>query len=260
MDSILEKIIAYKKTEVEQQKKLVPLNTLLLQKRKRSYYSLKERLSEPQSSGIIAEFKRRSPSKNWINQKASAPEIVKAYENAGAAGLSILTDTHFFGGSMNDLILAAPLVESPVLRKDFIIDEYQLVEAEKNGADVILLIAACLLPEQVLHLAKAAKALQLEVLLEIHHQQELKYITEEVDLVGINNRNLHTFATSLETSAELSPFVPDRCLKISESGISSALDINYLRHFGFKGFLMGEQFMKSPQPGLALKQFINEIS
>ncbi|MGE4289582.1 MAG: indole-3-glycerol phosphate synthase TrpC [Salinivirgaceae bacterium] len=260
MDSILEKIIAHKKNEVEQQKKLIPLNTLLLQTRKRPHYSLKERLSDPRSSGIIAEFKRRSPSKNWINQQASARETVKAYEDAGAAGLSILTDTRFFGGSMHDLIQTAPCVETPVLRKDFMIDEYQIVEAQKNGADVILLIAACLLPEEVLHLAKTAKELQLEVLLEIHHQQELKYITEEVDLVGINNRNLHTFATSLETSAELSPFIPDRCLKISESGISSALDINYLRHFGFKGFLMGEQFMKSAQPGLALKQFINEIS
>lgn len=259
MPTILEDIIKYKKQEVAEQKKMVSVNTLLLQTRHRPHFSLKENLLKENSSGIIAEFKRRSPSKDWINKNANPKEIVPAYENAGAAGLSILTDTRFFGGSMQDLLVASSLVQTPILRKEFIVDEYQVIEAAKNGADAILLIAACLTPQEVLHFAQVAKDQQLEVLLEIHNQQELRHITEDVDLVGVNNRNLHTFKTSLVTSAELSPMIPDRCVKISESGIASALDIAYLQHFGFRGFLIGESFMKTNNPGQALQQFIKEM-
>jgi indole-3-glycerol phosphate synthase len=259
MQTILEQIIAHKKQEVANQKKRVSLNTMLLQIRKRPYFSLKESLIQADSSGIIAEFKRRSPSKDWINKDAKAHEIVPNYEKAGAAGLSILTDSHFFGGSMDDVLKAGALVKTPILRKEFIVDEYQIIEAAKNGADAILLIAACLSAGEVLHFAQVAKEQQLEVLLEIHNQQELRHITENVDLVGVNNRNLHTFKTSLETSTELCPLIPDRCVKISESGIASALDVAYLKHFGFQGFLIGESFMKTTNPGLALKKFIEEI-
>jgi indole-3-glycerol phosphate synthase len=220
---------------------------------------LKKSLTEEHSSGIIAEFNRKSPSKDWINQSAKSELIVPAYQKAGASGVSILTDSHFFGGSLNDLLAAAPLVDMPILRKEFMVDEYQIIEAAKAGADLILLIAACLEPEQVLHLAKTAHENGLEVLLEIHNQKELRHITDEVDLVGVNNRDLHTFKTTLETSAELSPFIPDRCVKISESGIGSALDISYLKHFGYRGFLIGESFMKTSDPGKACNQFINEI-
>jgi indole-3-glycerol phosphate synthase len=259
MATILDTIIAHKKEEVAAQKKQVTLNDLLKQERKRTFYSLKKSLTETHSSGIIAEFKRKSPSKDWINQQARPELIVPAYQKAGASGVSILTDSHFFGGSLSDLTAAAVLVEMPILRKEFIVDEYQIIEAAKAGADLILLIAACLEPEQVLHLAKVAHENGLEVLLEIHNQKELRHITEEVDLVGVNNRDLHTFKTSLETSVELSPFIPDRCIKISESGLTSALDINYLRHFGFRGFLIGESFMKTADPGNACSRFINEI-
>jgi indole-3-glycerol phosphate synthase len=259
MATILDTIIAHKKEEVAANKKLVTLNTLLQQERKRPFYSLKKSLTNRHSSGIIAEFKRKSPSKDWINQQANPERIVPAYQKAGASGVSILTDSRFFGGSLGDLRAAAPMVEMPILRKEFVVDEYQIIETAKAGADLILLIAACLEPEMVLHLAKVAHENGLEVLLEIHNQKELRHITEEVDLVGVNNRDLHTFKISLETSVELSPFIPDRCVKISESGIGSALDINYLKHFGYRGFLIGESFMKTSDPGVACKKFITDL-
>lgn len=259
MATILDTIIAHKIDEVNAQKKQVTINALLQQERKRSHYSLKENLTQPHASGIIAEFKRKSPSKGWINQSAQPEIIVPAYGKAGASGVSILTDSNFFGGTLIDLVAAAPRVEIPILRKEFIVDEYQIIEAAKAGADLILLIAACLKPEQVLQFAKTAHEHGLEVLLEIHNQKELRHITEEVDLVGVNNRDLHTFNISLETSVELSPFIPDHCIKISESGINSALDISYLKHFGFQGFLIGESFMKTTDPGTSCKHFINEI-
>lgn len=260
MPTILEKIIEHKKVEVAQQKQTLPLVDLFKIKRERPVYSLKESLTKPGSSGIIAEFKRKSPSKGWINEKAEPLKIVPSYEKAGTAGLSILTDSHFFGGTLDDIQAVIHSVSTPILRKEFIVDEYQILEAHRIGADAILLIAACLEPAQVLTFAKMAKDLGLEVLLEIHNQQELRHITEEVDLVGVNNRNLHTFEISLETSVELSPFIPDRCVKISESGLSSTLDIAYLKHFGFRGFLMGETFMKTQNPGMACQKFIDELN
>lgn len=259
MSTILNKIIERKKVEVEDQKKIVSLNELLNKKRERKSYSLKQNLLKPGASGIIAEFKRKSPSKSWIYKNAISTEIVPAYEEAGASGSSILTDNYFFGGTPNDLIEAAKLVTIPILRKDFMIDEYQIIEASKMGADVILLIAACLSPQRVSELAKIAKENKLEVLLEIHNHKELEHICNEITLVGVNNRNLHTFTTSLETSVELSSNIPDAFIKISESGIRSGNDIQYLMSKGFKGFLVGESFMKTDKPGIACNEFIKSI-
>lgn len=259
MTTILETIIAHKKVEVESQKKLVSFKELEQMERLRPTYSLKENLLKPEASGIIAEFKRKSPSKDWINKTAKSIDIVPAYERARASGSSILTDLNFFGGTQNDVIDAAKLVQLPILRKDFIIDEYQIIEASKMGADVILLIAACLSTNRVKELAKVARNNNLEVLLEIHNQQELKHICDDITLIGVNNRNLHTFTTRLETSVELAKFIPNNFVKISESGIKTAEDINYLKAHGFKGFLIGESFMKTDNPGLACKNFIDTL-
>ncbi|MBI9067864.1 MAG: indole-3-glycerol phosphate synthase TrpC [Salinivirgaceae bacterium] len=259
MSTILDTILAKKKRELVEIKKLVPIETLQRIQRKRKHFSLKDSLLKGNSSGIIAEFKRKSPSKDWINKDAKTTEIVPLYEKYGAAGSSILTDTPFFGGSITDLIKAGELVNIPILRKDFIIDEYQIIEAAKFGADAILLIAACLSCEKVKALAKTAKENHLEVLLEIHNEQELAHICDDVTLVGVNNRNLKTFKTSLETSIELSNKIPDQFIKISESGISSAEDIKLLQTYGFKGFLVGESFMKTSDPGKACMDFIHNL-
>jgi indole-3-glycerol phosphate synthase len=259
MATILDKIIEHKKLEVEHQKRQVPVSELLLQERVREHYSLKQNLSKEGAGGIIAEFKRKSPSKGWINQQAISTEIVPGYEKAGVSGSSILTDFEFFGGTKTDLVEAGKFVQIPLLRKDFIVDEYQIIEASKMGADVILLIAACLSPARVTELAAVAREFNLEVLLEIHNEKELKHICEDVTLVGVNNRNLHTFATSIETSVQLSDQIPDRYIKISESGIATSNDIQYLRNYGFKGFLIGESFMKTSNPGDACKTFIDSI-
>lgn len=259
MATILDKIIEHKFIEVAEQKKKVPLAELLKKERSRDHYSLKSNLLKARASGIIAEFKRRSPSKDWINKEAVSANIIPGYEKAGASGSSILTDLYYFGGTVNDILTAAPLVSLPILRKDFMVDEYQIIEANKMGADVILLIAANLSPQRVKELAKTAKEFQLEVLLEIHNEQELDHICDEVTLVGVNNRNLHTFVTSLETSVNLSTLIPDSFIKISESGIRNAEDIKYLRTYGYKGFLIGESFMKTDNPGKACQEFISQL-
>lgn len=259
MKTILDKIIANKLIEVDAQKKTLPLSELLSKKRERLSFSLKERLLQENASGIIAEFKRRSPSKNWINKNAISAEIVPEYAKAGASGLSILTDTEFFGGNTFDITSITDNTQLPILRKEFIIDEYQIIEANKMGADVILLIASCLSPKKVKQLAKTAKENNLEILLEIHNKQELEHICDDITMVGVNNRNLHTFETSLENSVELSSLIPEKFIKISESGIRNADDILYLRSFGFKGFLIGESFMKTKEPGLSCKQFIDKL-
>lgn len=259
MKTILDKIIEYKKKEVEGQKKLVPLEALLKQERQSPYYSLKANLLNENTSGVIAEFKRRSPSKDWINKEAISTDIVPGYESAGASGSSILTDFKSFGGKVEDILSVRPKVKLPILRKEFIVDEYQIIEANKMGADVILLIAACLSPERVKQLAKTARDYKLEVLLEIHNEEELKHICDNVTMVGVNNRNLHTFETSLENSVKLSSLIPDRFIKISESGIRNADDISYLKKYGFKGFLIGESFMKTDNPAEACKIFIKKL-
>ena len=259
--NILEKIIAQKRIEVDQRKKQTSLVDLQHGPfYKAETFSLKASLLDETKTGIIAEFKRQSPSKGIINGSASVEEITQAYTTYGASGISVLTDEEFFGGTLADLQKAAIVNKIPLLRKDFMIDEYQLHEAKAFGASVILLIAACLSVAEVKNLAVAAKNLNLEVLLEIHNQQELEHICDEVDLVGVNNRDLKTFDVSLERSAALSELIPSNKLKISESGIHTIDDIKYLQGFGFNGFLIGENFMKQENPGAAFRLFAEELT
>ena len=221
--------------------------------------SMKRALAQS-STGIIAEFKRKSPSKGWINKDASPEEVTAAYAANGASALSILTDTPFFGGSLKDLRDARPGVNIPILRKDFIIDEYQLYQAKIVGADAILLIAAALEKEECAFLAGKAHELGLEVLLEIHSEKELEYVNSTIDMVGVNNRNLGTFVTDIENSFRLASALPKDTLLVSESGISSPDTVKRLRQAGFRGFLIGENFMKTDNPGKALGEFIKQLN
>jgi indole-3-glycerol phosphate synthase len=259
--NILEKIVETKKAEVAQQKKVMPVAQLKkFPGYQRKCNSLKATLLKHNSSGIIAEFKQQSPSKGEINFKAKVEEVTRGYADAGAAGLSVLTDYEYFGGTLANLAKAREVnPKIPILRKDFMIDTYQIVEAKAFGADVILLIAACLEKKQAETLAKKAKSLGMEVLMELHHAEELKMINDFVDLVGVNNRNLKTFEVDVETSVELAGQIPDRFLKISESGLAGVETIHYLRKYGFKGFLIGETFMKTDNPGEACKKLISEL-
>ena len=258
--NILDKIIAQKRIEVEQRKKEVSITDLVRGPfYKSETYSLKHSLLDEAKTGIISEFKRKSPSKGIINADASVEEVTLSYAANGASGISVLTDEEFFGGSLLDLQKAAIINKIPLLRKDFMIDEYQLHEAKAYGASVILLIAACLTKEEVKSLATAAKNLSLEVLLEVHNEEELEQITDEVDLVGVNNRNLKTFEVSLEQSARLSDLIPSGKIKIAESGIHKIEDIQYLKGFGYKGFLIGENFMKQQNPAEAFKNFAEQL-
>jgi indole-3-glycerol phosphate synthase len=258
--NILETIIAQKRIEVEQRKRQHSIADL---ERgpfyKSETYSLKQALVDETKTGIIAEFKRKSPSKGIINDRASVEEVSLGYATNGASGISILTDEEFFGGTLADLQKAAIINKVPLLRKDFMIDEYQLHESKAFGASVILLIAACLSIEEVKNLAGTAKDLGLEVLLEVHNEQELKHICDEVDLVGVNNRDLKTFKVNLEQSAQLSELIPAGKIKISESGIHTVEDILYLESFGYRGFLIGENFMKQEDPGEAFKIFAEQL-
>ncbi len=257
--NILEKIIAYKREEVAKrkaQRSIGELKASVYYNRKT--FSLKQFLLDENKTGIIAEFKRKSPSKGIINGSADVVKITKAYTEYGASCLSVLTDEEFFGGKDTDL-LAARVNAIPILRKDFIIDEYQVAEAKALGADVILLIAACMTPERARELAVFARSLQLEVLLEIHDENELQHICNEVHLVGVNNRNLKTFAVDINTSIDLARKIPADKIKIAESGISNFETIGLLRQHGFNGFLIGENFMKTPDPGLAFKQFVKHL-
>ncbi len=260
--NILDKIIAHKRTEVEAAKAKVSLEQL--EKAPlftRQTLSLKNALKAEGASGIISEFKRKSPSKGIINDRLLPEIVTKGYVEAGANGLSVLTDTAFFGGTFDDFAKArAANPYTPMLRKDFMIDEYQLWEAKAIGADVILLIAANLTPAEVRHLGQKAKSLGLEVLLEVHNQEELEQsICEYVDMVGVNNRNLKTFVTSIETSLELAQLIPNDFVKISESGLKNAETIQQLRRVGYQGFLIGESFMTTDDPGFALKNLIDKF-
>ena len=259
--NILDKIIATKKREVEHQKLIVSeteLEKYPLFGRKCN--SLKYNLLSVGASGIIAEFKQKSPSKGEINYKAKVEEVTKAYVNAGASGLSVLTDYEYFGGTLADLAKTRETnPDIPILRKDFIIDSYQITEAKAYGADVILLIAACLEKSQALFLAKKAKDLGLDVLMEIHNKSELEIINDYVDIVGVNNRNLKTFQVDIETSVQLAKLIPEIFVKISESGLSGSVEIGYLKRHGFKGFLIGETFMKTVNPGETCKNFISGL-
>ena len=210
-------------------------------------------------SGIIAEFKRKSPSKGWFRADADPVEIVAGYAAAGASAVSVLTDREYFGGSLDDLRIARSVANTPLLRKDFIIDPYQICEARIAGADVVLLIAAALTSEQCTELAAFARSLALEVLLELHNESELGHINEYVNVVGINNRDLTTFVTDTDVSVRMASLIPDEFVKISESGISDPQTVKELQKAGYKGFLMGENFMKHKNPSQVLKIFIEAL-
>lgn len=259
--SILSQIIETKKKEVSQQKDRVPVASLEKYPLfRRQGNSLKTALQKENSTGIIAEFKQKSPSKGDINFRVQVDEVTKSYVEAGAAGLSVLTDFEFFGGTLANLTKARDAnPETPILRKDFIIDSYQVMETKAYGADVILLIAACLEKEQAENLAKKAKTLGMEVLMEVHNAEELEKINNFVDIVGVNNRDLKTFKLDVETSVQLANDIPGQFLKISESGISEAETIHYLKKHGFQGFLIGETFMRTNNPGETCRKLIAEL-
>ncbi|MBS1557482.1 MAG: indole-3-glycerol phosphate synthase TrpC [Bacteroidetes bacterium] len=256
--NILEKIIEHKKQEVGERKKRISIKQL---EQNRYFFSqpfsFKKSIQDKDRFGIIAEFKRKSPSKGVINDVADVAQVTTGYVQAGASALSILTDATFFGGCHEDLVTARKLNQCPILRKDFIIDEYQIVEAKSIGADAILLIAAILKPEQIKYLSDFAHSFGLEVLLEVHSFKELyPEVFSSVDLIGVNNRNLKTFEVDINLSKKLLPFIPDNIVKISESGISQPETIIDLRKQGYEGFLMGENFMKHNRPELAAADFI----
>ncbi|SHI34529.1 indole-3-glycerol phosphate synthase [Mesonia phycicola] len=260
MITILDTIVKHKITEIQLKKEFFPTSYLessvLFE---RTCFSLSKNLKNS-TSGIIAEHKRRSPSKPNINQNLYVNEVVLGYKKAGACGSSVLTDNSFFGGSLEDLQLARASVNLPLLRKDFTIDEYQILEAKAHGADAILLIAAILTPQQVLNFTKLAHQLGLEVLLEVHNEEELQVnLNAPVQLIGVNNRNLKTFEVSTEISKNLAEKIPEEMVKISESGLKSVNDIIELREFGYRGFLIGETFMKTDNPGASAKKLIDEI-
>jgi len=256
--NILETIIAQKKKEVAEKKTTISIDALM-KNVNNNFYSLKDSLNNSDNAGIIAEFKRKSPSKGWIHENINALEVVPAYEANSAAAASVLTDKIFFGGSLEDLKSARHQTKFPLLRKDFMIDEYQLYEAKSFGADVILLIAACLSKQQTKELAKKANELQLEVLLEIHSEKELEYVCDEIDVIGINNRNLETFKTDVQTSIDLKRKINVDKPLISESGIDNIDTILQLRDLGFKGFLIGEYFMKQQNPAIAFADFMKSL-
>jgi len=258
--TILDEIIQNKRKEVEERKLLYPVQLL-----ERSMFyktecvSLKQYITRPDLSGVIAEYKRKSPSKGIINDTDSVERVSVWYMQAGASALSILTDEKYFGGKNEDLMTARKFNFCPILRKDFVIDEYQIIEAKSIGADAILLIAEALEKDEVLTLAKKAKSIGLEVLMEIHTEDQLEKANEFIDIIGVNNRDLKTFKVDIENSIRISSKIPSQFVKISESGISSPEDVKKLKKYGFQGFLIGENFMKSDQPGKACANFLREI-
>jgi indole-3-glycerol phosphate synthase len=260
--NILDKIIEHKHKEVAERKSLYPIKLL-----EQSIFfasptvSLKKYIQRKDKSGIIAEIKRKSPSKGIINSSVSVERTSIGYMQAGASALSVLTDKEFFGGSNEDLTVARKFNFCPILRKDFTIDEYQIIEAKSIGADAILLIAAVLPPKRLAELASVAKELGLEILMEVHNKEELDAnLNADVDLIGVNNRDLKTFTLSLEVSKQLAEFIPENFVRVSESGIESPEAIIELRKFGYEGFLMGQNFMQHSRPEEAAKDFIKELN
>jgi len=261
--TILDTIVAHKRQEIAARRELVPIKLL-----ESSLYfksqplSLRKYLLREGGSGLIAEFKRKSPSKGWINQYAPVERTTLGYMQAGAAALSILTDTEFFGGKNEDLTTARRFNFCPIIRKDFVVDEYQILEAKSTGADAVLLIAAVLSPAEIDKLGRLARSLGLEVLLEVHDAEELARSanTEAVDLIGVNNRNLHDFSLSLDTSMALAEAIPNEFVKVSESGISTAKAISRLHAVGYRGFLLGEAFMRHARPERACATLVQEIA
>jgi indole-3-glycerol phosphate synthase len=259
--NILDKIVEQKKKEVAERKSLYPVKLL-----EQSIYfssptvSLKKYVLRKDKTGIIAEIKRKSPSKGVINPHVSVERTSIGYMQAGASALSVLTDKEFFGGSSEDLMVARKFNFCPILRKDFTIDEYQIVEAKSIGADAILLIAAILEPNRLRELAAFAHSFGLEVLLEVHTAEELyPHLFSEVDLIGVNNRDLKSFEVSIEISKKLATMMPKEMVKVSESGISNPETIHELRQHGYDGFLMGENFMKNSRPEIAAKEFMARL-
>lgn len=259
--SILEKIVAQKKKEVAERISLYPVKLL-----EQSIYfgsepiSMKKYLLREDKSGIIAEIKRKSPSKGLINSFVNVERTSIGYMQAGASALSILTDSEFFGGKNEDLTAARKYNFCPILRKDFILEEYQIVESKSIGADTILLIAACLEPQKIKQLAEFAKSLGMEVLLEVHNDDELqRSINPAIDMVGVNNRNLATFETNVQTSKDLATKIPADFVKVSESGISDPKTVAELKTYGYQGFLIGEYFMQHANPEDAASRFVREL-
>lgn len=259
MRDILYQIITHKTQEVEKQKKIIDSRQLREGVDTIPPCRPFSRALLASSSGIIAEFKRKSPSKGWIHQEADVANVIRTYETGGAAAISILTDEAFFGGTLSDLRRARTFTELPLLRKDFIIDPYQLLQARIVGADAVLLIAAALTRVQCTELAHYAHTLGLEVLLEVHSEEELSYINPHIDMVGVNNRCLGTFDTDVETSLQLASLLPRGLAHISESGLRDADQLHSLRQVGYSGFLIGETLMGSPDPAYTLRTFRKEV-
>jgi indole-3-glycerol phosphate synthase len=259
--NILQKIIEHKRTEVQERASLYPIKLL-----ERSEYfnstpvSLKKYLLRKDKSGIIAEIKKQSPSMGIINKYVNIEKTSIGYMQAGASALSVLTDKAFFGGSYEDLITARKFNFCPILRKDFIINEYQIIESKSIGADAILLIAVVLSKEEIIKFTDLAHSLGMEVLLEVHGPNELDKAYYKVDMIGVNNRNLNTMKIDIQQSILMSELLPKDIIKISESGIDSVDSILKLKQYGYQGFLMGTNFMKQPQPHLACKEFIKELN
>ena len=257
---ILDSIITDKRIEVANRKRVMSTSELIYELDKTDFAKLSmSGYLAGSTTGIIAEFKRRSPSKGWIKQGADVCSIAKGYQDSGAAAISVLTDESYFGGTLGDLVQARGQVSIPILRKDFIVDEYQLIEAKAFGADAILLIAAAITEEECSKFASMAHHLELEVLLELHCERELSYINSCVDMVGVNNRNLGTFHTDVENSFRMVELLPKELVKVSESGIDNVETINELKKVGYQGFLIGEQFMRTECPSQALKEFVNGL-
>ena len=256
--SILKEIILNKRKEIDYLKKNNPISeiekSLFFD---REIISLKRSLVE--KSGIISEFKRKSPSKPNINLDAEVQTITRGYEISNSSGLSILTDSKYFGGSNDDITLVRNEINIPILRKDFILDKYQIVESKSLGADIILLIAACLSKEEVKKLSRFAKSFNLQVILEIHSEDEISHLCDSIDVVGVNNRNLKKFETDINNSIKLAGIIPPSFLKISESGISTSEEISQLKEYGYDGFLIGENFMKNNDPVSACNDFIKKL-
>lgn len=259
--TILDKIVESKKQEVKEAKSKVSLGELTqFPLFERSCFSLKESVLHPDRTGIIAEYKRASPSKGLINGHSTVEEVVLGYQNARASAISVLTDTDFFQGTLADLTQARAVLTIPLLRKEFIVDKYQIAEAKAYGADIILLIAACLKPEEIEDFSNYAKSLGLNILLEVHNEEELvQNIFPNIDAIGVNNRNLKDFSVSLEHSYDLVNKIPNNFIKVSESGISNPETIKDLKERGFNSFLIGENFMKTDDPAQAIKEFVNQI-
>ena len=259
--NILDQIVARKREEVASAKAKTSVNELEQALYfGRETFSLKDFLLDPSKTGIIAEFKRKSPSKGIINNQVSIEDVTTGYVAAGASALSVLTDRDFFMGHDDDLLAARKVNEIPILRKDFMVDEYQIIEAKALGADIVLLIAACLTPHEILNFAKLAKSLGLSTLLEVHSQEELDgTLNSYLDVIGVNNRNLKDFTVSIDTSIALAETIPAEFLKISESAISNPETIKLLKSVGYNGFLIGENFMRTVNPGQAMKDFVIEL-